>query len=274
MCRGSGGRVRRAIVARLVAAALGGISLPLAARAGDELGPISPDRASASVSTSTVGRSVVQLETGVEYSYERIGGSPTQRQFSVQAAVRVGLTDRLELGVDGEPLVSLRGSDDVVNIGTLELDGKYRFFDGRPDSWLPSLGLRPFLKLPVAREPIDSGKTDFGLLVLASFVLPAGFSLDANAGMAGVGQSSGGYLPQAQAALGLSRDVAETVALFTDLFYASRTDRDQRYGLGLDAGVLWRLTRNVALDASVVTSLAGQGPDWALRAGVSVRFGR
>jgi hypothetical protein len=30
----------------------------------------------------------------------------------------------------------------------------------------------------------------------------------------------------------------------------------------------------VALDASVVTSLVGQGPDWGLRAGVSVRFGR
>jgi hypothetical protein len=41
----------------------------------------------------------------------------------------------------------------------------------------------------------------------------------------------------------------------------------------LDLGVIWRPTRNVALDASAVTALAGRGPDWALRAGVSVRFG-
>jgi hypothetical protein len=251
------------------------VLLPLAAWAADEPEPISPDRSSGSVSTSTVGRGVVQLETGLEYSHERFGGSPTQRRFSLQAAVRGGLTDRLELGVDGEPLVSLGGSDDVTKIGALQLKAKYRFFDGRPDSWLPSLGVQPFVKLPVAEEPIDSGKTDFGLLVLASFVLPGQFNLDVNAGMAGIGQSSpGGYLLQAQAALGLSRDVAESVTLFTDLSYASRADRDGRNSLGLDAGVLWRLTRNVALDASIVTSLVGQGPDWALRAGVSVRFGR
>jgi hypothetical protein len=249
--------------------------LPLAAWAADEPEPVSPDRAGASVSTSTVGRGVVQLETGVEHSHERIGGSPAQRRFSVQAAVRGGLTDSLELGVDGEPLVSLGGSDNVTNIGALQLNAKYRFFDGQPDSWLPSLGVQPFVKLPAAEEPIDSGKTDFGLLVLASFLLPGRLSLDVNAGMAAIGHASpDGYLLQAQAALGLSRDVTEAVTLFTDLFYASRADRDGRNSLGLDAGVIWRPTRDVALDASVVTSLIGQGPDWAVRAGVSIRFGR
>ena len=34
--------------------------------------------------------------------------------------MRVGLTDRLELRVDSEPLVSLRGSDGVINIGALQ----------------------------------------------------------------------------------------------------------------------------------------------------------
>ena len=250
------------------------VMLPLTAWAGDEPEPISPDRASGSVSTSTVGPGVVQLETGLEYSHQRFGGSPTQRRFAIQAAVRGGLTDRLELDVDGEPLVSVSGSDDATSIGVLQLNAKYRFFDAGPDSWLPSLGVQPFVKLPVAREPIDSGKTDFGTLFLASFLLPGRFNVDLDAGMAANGQSRPhGYLMQAQAALGLSRDVAEAVTLFTDAFYASRADRAGRDSLGLDAGVVWRLTRDVALDASVVTSLIGQGPDWAVRAGVSVRFG-
>jgi hypothetical protein len=93
--------------------------------------------------------------------------------------------------------------------------------------------------------------------------------------MAAIGQSSpGGYLLQAQAGLGLSHDVTEAVTLFTDFAYASRDDRDGRDSLGFDAGILWRPTRNVALDASLVTSVVGQGPDWAVRVGVSVRFGR
>jgi hypothetical protein len=97
----------------------------------------------------------------------------------------------------------------------LALVAKYRFLDAPEGSWLPSLGLLPFVKLPVSEE-----------------------------------------------------------MLFTDLFYATRDERQGRDGLLLDAGVIWRPTPDVALDASVVTSLAGRGPDWALRGGVSVRFGR
>jgi hypothetical protein len=255
-------------------AVLGLVVLPLTAWAADETEPISPDRASASVSATTVGSGVTQLETGLQYTHESVGGSPAERRFSVQLAVRRGLTDNLELDVDGEPLVSLSGASDATNIGALTLEAKWVFFAPPSGSAWPTLGLQPSVKLPVAREPIDSGKTDFGALVLASFDLPGALSLDVNAGVAGIGQPSGGYLAQAQAALGLNRDVTRTVQLFTDLSYASREERHGRSSLGFDAGVVWWPTPNVAFDASVVTSLVGQGPDWGFRAGVSVRFGR
>jgi len=73
---------------------------------------------------------------------------------------------------------------------------------------------------------------------------------------------------------GLSRDVTQGVTLFTDLVYTSRDERDGRDTVILDAGVMYRPARNVALDASVVTSLAGAAPDWTVRAGLSVRFSR
>ena len=101
----------------------------------------------------------------------------------------------------------------------------------------------------------------------------ARINLDLNAGLAGIGQSSGGYLAQAQAALGLSRDVTRTLQLFTDLSFASRDERHGRSSVGLDAGVVVWPTFNIAVDASFVTSLVGQGPDWGFRSGVSVRFG-
>jgi hypothetical protein len=259
------------VIRLLVAVALS--VLPFSAWADDEPDRVSPDRAGSSVSATTVGRGTIQVETGLQYTHESIGGSPAQRQFSVQLAVRGGLTDRLELGIDGEPLVSLSGADDATNIGALTLNAKWVFFDSPSGSAWPTLALQPFVKLPVAREPIDSGKTDFGLLLLASFDLPAAFNLDINAGVAGLGQSSGGYLAQAQAALGLSRDVTQTLQWFTDLSFASREERHARSSLGLDVGIVWWPTLDVALDASFVTSLVGQGPDWGFRAGVSVRFG-
>ena len=68
---------------------------PLAARADDESPRISPDRASAAVSATTVGPGVIQVESGLQYTHESIGGSPAQRRFSVQLATRGGLSDRL-----------------------------------------------------------------------------------------------------------------------------------------------------------------------------------
>jgi len=250
-------------------------ALPVAARAADdEAEPVSPDRAGASVSATTVGRGVTQLETGLIYTHESIGGSPAQKRFAVQLAVRGGLTNGFELGIEGEPLVSLSGADDATNIGALGLNAKWVVYDAPSGTAWPTLGLQPFVKLPVARQPIDSGKTDFGVLFIASFDLPAAINLDFNAGLAGIGQSSGGYLAQAQAALGLSRDITRTLQLFTDLSFASRDERHGRSSVGLDAGVVVWPTFDVAVDASFVTSLVGQGPDWGFRSGVSVRFGR
>ncbi|MBI2204569.1 MAG: hypothetical protein HYU41_12035 [Candidatus Rokubacteria bacterium] len=100
------------------------------------------------------------------------------------------------------------------------------------------------------------------------------FGLDVNAGVAAIGQGRpSGYLIQALTSAALSLEPGNT-SPYIEIFYASRDAREGRDNLGLDVGVLYRLTKRVALDAAVETSVAGAGPDWALRAGVSVRFGR
>ena len=248
--------------------------LPFTAWAAEELAPISPDRAGASVSADTVGAGLTQLELGWQYSRESVAASPADRHFSIQAGVRFGLTRDFEVGMSGEPVVSLTGADSATNVGVLQLSAKYVFYESAPSSILPTLGVQPFVKLPVAQPPIDSGKTDGGLLFLVSFDLPYAFSLDLNAGMAGISQGSHGPLAQAQAAAGVGCDLSLAFNLFSDLFFISREERHGRSSLTFDAGVLWRLSSNVAVDASVVTSLVGQGPDWGVSAGVSVRWGR
>jgi hypothetical protein len=251
------------------------ILLPLGAWADDEKDKIQPDRSGASTSTAVVGAGAVQIETGFNYGHERMGGAGTEKRFGLEAAVRIGLTDRLEVGVVSEPLVRLRGDVDDTGHGDFTLTAKWRFFDPPEGSPWPSLAVLPSVTLPVTEEPFGSGKSDFGALLLASFDLPWQLGLDLNAGLKAVGQNRpSGYLLQAFVGAGLSRDVAEALTLFTDLVYTSRDERDGRDTVILDGGIIYRPARNVALDASVVTSLAGAAPDWTVRAGLSVRFGR
>jgi hypothetical protein len=70
-----------------------------------------------------------------------------------------------------------------------------------------------------------------------------------------------------------SYDLTEWMTAFTETIYFSRAERPGRDSVLFDVEVIWRPARDVALDASVITSLAGSGPDWALRGGVSLRFG-
>lgn len=260
----------RALATLALAAAL---LAPVAGLAAEADGGVEPDRPDVSNSTKTVVPGAVQLEAGVEYARARVAEKPDERRFAVQASLRAGVTDRLELRLDGEPLVRLRGEEDQTDRGDVALGLKYRFLDAK-NGW-PSLGLQPFVKLPIAEKPIGTEKPDFGLLGLASFDLPWQLDLDVNAGVALIGQNRpGGYLIQALTSASLSREILEKLAAFVEIFYASRAEWRSRDTVALDAGIVWKLTRRLALDAAVETSLAGPGPDWAVRAGLSARFGR
>lgn len=237
-------------------------------------GDIESDRPDISTSAKTVAPGVFQIETGVAYGVTRIGGAPSQRRLSWELTLRTGLTERLEVRLDGEPVVRLRGEDDVTGSGDYTLAVKYRFYDPPAGSWWPKLGVMPFVKPPIASAPIGTEKTDFGVIGLASFDLPAELSLDANVGVAAVGQTSGGHLAQAQASATLGRELIGPLAGFVELFYASRAERGERDTLGLDGGLMLMVARDVVLDAALGTSLIGALPDYIVRAGLSVRFGR
>jgi hypothetical protein len=246
----------------------------VAAQDKDDAEPIQPDRSSATTGAGIVGAGAVQIETGFNYGHERAGGRPTQKRFGLEAAVRVGLIDDLEVGVVSEPFVRLRGDVDDTGHGDFTLNAKWRFFKPAEGSPWPQLAVVPSMTLPVTEDPFGSGKTDFGAILIASFELPWQLGLDLNAGMYAIGQNQpSGCLLQAFVGAGISKDIA-AFSFFTDVVYTSRDTRDGRDTVILDGGVMYRPARNVALDASVVTSLAGQAPDWTVRAGVSVRFGK
>jgi len=250
---------------------IGVLTVAAAHAAEDE---VDPGRPSVSNNARTVPPGAFQIETGFEYARTRQGGAETERRLGVDVLGRVGLVDRLEAQLGWEPLVHLRGPDDETGVGDVMMALKYQFLKPRERSSVPALGVQTFVKFPAADEPIGSGRTDFGMVGLATFDLPAGLGLDVNAGVAAIGQGRpSGYLIQALTAAALSLEVG-SASPFVEIFYTSRDERGGRDHVGLDAGVIYRVTRRVALDAAVETSLAGTGPDWAVRAGVSVRFGK
>jgi hypothetical protein len=238
-------------------------------------GEIDPDRPDVSTSARPVGRGVIQLESGLDYTRTSLAASPAERRFAVQATLRIGLTDALEARLEGEPLVRLRGAEEATDVGDLVVGLKYQLFEPPKDSPWPTLGLLPFVKLPTGQSPIGSEEADGGLIGLASFALPGDVDLDLNAGVVALGQRNpGGILLQALVSTSLSYSLMKRLRSFAEFFFQTREEREGQDQAGIHAGLLYVITSSLALDASVRTSLIGQAPDYGLRAGLSVRFGR
>jgi outer membrane putative beta-barrel porin/alpha-amylase len=236
---------------------------------------VDPDRPDVTNSATTVPPGAVQIESGLAWERTSRAGERAEHSFSAETAARVGIAERFEIAIGLEPIVHVWNDAADTGVGDLTLAVKYRMFDPPEGTSWPSLALRPVVKVPTASAPIGTEKVDAGLVGLASFDLPAGLGLDVNAGVLALGQSQpSGYLVQARASASLSARIAEDVAPFVEVFYGSREEREGRDTVGFDTGVIYWATRRVAFDAAVQTSLVGPLPDWAVRVGVSVRFGR
>jgi len=236
---------------------------------------IPTDRPSLSTSTVTVPPGALQIESGVEYTRSRLSHGQNEQQFLVDVLLRTGITSRLEARLDMNPLVWLKDADTNIGFGDLTLSVKYRFFDSPEGSRWPSLGVLPFVKLPTARSPIGSERVDFGCTALATFDLPWQLSLDANVGLAGLGQSQGAaFLLQETVSASLNRQISARWAMYGELFYASPSERGSRDVVGFDTGVQFLVLPRVVLDMAAQVARGTPGPDFAIRAGLSVRFGR
>ena len=243
-----------------------------AAGAADEPTAVDPDRPSVSTSARTVPPGAAQIETGAAYAYARVANAPADKQFAMEATVRVGVTPTLELRIDGQPIVRQWDGDDATGVGDLTLGAKWRLLEA--DGLRPAIGLFPFVKIPTATAPIGTTRVDGGLRVLASFELPSSWSLDANAGLAAISQPAGGPIVQGTVSAALSHPLTERLSAYAEMFFASHAERGEADALGVDGGLAWSLTRRVSLDAAVLTTVVGKGPSFALRLGLSARFGR
>ncbi|MDQ3831239.1 MAG: transporter, partial [Candidatus Tectomicrobia bacterium] len=85
---------------------------------------VEPDRPDVSNSTLTVPVRALQVELGLEYA--RSHNEATERRLAVQTTLRTGLGDRVEVRLDGEPLVRLKEASDDIGLGDIAVGLKYR----------------------------------------------------------------------------------------------------------------------------------------------------
>ena len=231
---------------------------------------VDPDRPGVGTSPQLVPRGALQLETGVDHGWERRAGESTGRRTSLVTTLRYGLLDAVELRLDMEPIVALRGPEDATDVGDVILSAKLRLREGAEGAPWPALALLPAIKLPTAPEPIGSERVDVALVALGGWQFgPLGLGF--NAGVATIGQEKG-YLVQGLLVGAATFEVIDNLTLLVELFYRTPEERNGDDFLAAVAGASYKITKDVAVDAAVIASLAGRGQDYRVQTGITVRF--
>jgi hypothetical protein len=270
----------RFTVARLlVTAAVAFSMLPTGTAAAESGGasedPINADRPGFAEGSSVVGKGRAQVEAGVQQEYRRDSGSRV-RTLSVPTLLRFGVAEQAELRVEG-------------NTYTRENEGSPGAAGQRSEGIAPtSLGMK--LRLPdaggsqgtaaIVRYFPRSGTGNFrsnhatgDFRLLGDWELAPNWSFNPNLGVGFYEDDAQRRYTTGLLAATLGYDVSKGINLFVDTALQLPEARSGGVGAILDVGATYLVGRDLQLDFSAGTRIAGTTfPRRFLSLGVSRRF--
>jgi hypothetical protein len=239
--------------------------------------PLATDRPDFTEASVTVGRGVVQLETGYTYFFDEEGGERVTSNSFPEALLRVGvLAEWLELRVAWNYIsetTSLAGVSNT-NSGADDLYLGMKLGLTPQEGVLPEMALMPQMRVPTGAEGISSEEVLPGLNWLYGWdlndFLSLGGSTQANRSVDET--TSDGYLELAQSVT-IGYSLAERIGAYTEWFvlapHSADTARTETY---FDAGLTFLLSNDVQLDVRAGVGLSEGADDHFVGTGASFRF--
>jgi hypothetical protein len=239
---------------------------------------INPDRPGIADGSYVVGSGRFQVETGIQLEWRDDRGERDFRLF-VPTLLRLGVNDRLEFRVEGNTLTYERSSPggaaparDATGLAPTSIGLKYHILD--PDGVRrPSVGVIARLFPPNGSGAFRSDRTSGDVRVAADWDFAPKWSLNPNVGVGAYEDDSGRSYVTALAAMTLNFNPSPTLNFFGDFGAQAPERKNGRASLIVDAGTAIIIGKNMQLDLSAGTGIAGSTPPKLfVSAGVSERF--
>ena len=204
---------------------------------------IASGRPGQSIPSTTVGRGVYQVETGLNLDWTQEGGGRTSDLVET-TEIRIGLLEHLELSA------LIAGASDEMPAGTgfrrdrgisdTQLGARYNFFE--QDGWRPSLGLQGRVLLTAQDEDFRREDPGAAFIVSAEWSLTDLLALTLNLNQVWTGDNA---RTTAYAAT-LGFNLSDRWSAFTEL-YGLLSDG---FTVDVDGGFAYLVNDHVLLDAS------------------------
>jgi hypothetical protein len=242
------------------------------------------DRPDITESPFTVDAGHVQVETTV-FGYARSArdsdGVVADAYELATANVRIGLTNTVEAGFVWQTYGIVRthgGPADGVRqsgIGGLELRGKVNLWGNDTfEQGGSALALLPFVALPTDRHNgISPEFTEGGLIVPYALKLSEKLGLGINAGVTWIrSDAAADYHPEYLASASLSYEWSEKLGTYYEVAGRFHTDDPRGDAVVVAAGLTYRLSKNMQLDAGVNVGVTPAADRINPFVGLAVRF--
>lgn len=237
--------------------------------------PLVTDRPTFTPAPVTVGRGVIQLETGYAYFYDRSGTETERTHVYPELGLRVGvLADWLELRFNWTHIEGR--SRDITEVeretggGDLLLGMKLSLTPQR--GVLPEMALIPQMAVPTGHPDVGAGEVLPGVIWVYAWELSDRMSLFGATQANRRVDDDHAYTELAES-FGLGYSLTPKLQTFGEWFATiphSALDVDTEHYF--NGGFLYLLTHNLQLDARAGLGLNEEASDYFFGTGVSVRF--
>lgn len=247
----------------------------------DQMREMSTDRPDTTESPFTVDAGHVQLEMSfIEYSRDRWNdaGATVEGIAVAPLLLRVGVLDSVdvELGVNpwGREREKDRATGDqstAEGFGDTIVRVKWNLCGN--DGEGVAFGLLPFIKLPTADDDVGNGKVEGGLILPLAFNLPWDFEVGTMAEFDVLRSAADErYVVDFVHSVTVGHAVVEPVSAYLEYAGFANLNHDEDYRGFVDTGLLWTVTKDVQLDAGVRIGVTKAAEDFAVFAGISLRY--
>lgn len=234
---------------------------------------MSTDRPDTTESPYTVDAGHAQVELSF-FDFSREDRGPRTDSIAVAPInLKIGLLNTLDLQLILTPYQQERTAGDGSISGTSDITLRAKLNLLGNDGGDLAIAAMPYLTLPTGSDQLSAGAVEGGLIIPVTLALPAGFALSMMAELDIVrDDDQRGRHAELLHTVSLSHDLTERVGAFLEFAGREVFNRSRDYQATLDAGATLALTPDVQLDGGVRIGLTESAPDYAVFAGLSLRF--
>ena len=239
------------------------------------LRPTVTDRPDAAEATAVMGKNHFQIETSFGFASDHVEGVTT-RTYSFPTLFRYGVTDRLELRLEGEMFAwqTVTGASTENGFTDLALGTKIFCIDQKGAA--PSLSFLGAMNIPTGKSSFSSQVAEPIAKLLADWELPKDFGLGTNWGIdVPVRDAQGNKFARFLYAIALGHPmpwIKDRWAFFIEFAGAIPLAANKPDEHSFDTGFTFDINPDIQLDTLVRIGMTPSTPDITAALGLSWRF--